>query len=98
MNFQERCYEVISKVPPGKVTTYRDVAIALDSKAWRAVGTAMAKNQRLIEIPCHRVVKSDGAIGEYALGADKKIALLRKEGVAIKDGRVVNLSDVRFTL
>lgn len=90
-DFRQRCYDVLKSVPAGKVTTYAAIARALDTKAWRAVGSAMAKNQQLIVIPCHRVVRSDGAIGQYALGADKKRALLLKEGVSIKNGKVVDM-------
>ena len=52
-NFNERCYELLKLIPEGKVTTYREMARALDSKAWRAVGSAMAKNKNLFIIPCH---------------------------------------------
>ena len=87
-SFNERCYELLKHVPAGKVTTCREVASALNTRAWRAVGSAMAKNKQLFVIPCHRVVRSDGAVGEYALGADKKGELLMKEGVAVTNGRV----------
>ena len=94
LSFNERCYELLKLIPEGKVTTYKEMAAALDTKAWRAVGSAMAKNEHLFIIPCHRVVRSDGAIGGYALGADKKTELLISEGVNIANGRVQNLSDV----
>jgi len=51
----------------------------------------MAKNNDLIKTPCHRVVRSDGSIGEYALGANKKAELLESEGVIIKKGKVEDL-------
>jgi methylated-DNA-[protein]-cysteine S-methyltransferase len=51
----------------------------------------MAKNKNLFVIPCHRVVRSDGAIGQYALGSDKKSALLQGEGVEIASGKVKDL-------
>ena len=95
-NFNERCYELLKLIPEGKVTTYKEMANALNTKAWRAVGSAMAKNKSLFVIPCHRVVRSDGAIGEYALGTDKKTELLIKEGVAVKNGRVKDLGKVIF--
>ena len=91
-SFNERCYELLKCIPEGKVTTYKEIAKALDTKAWRAVGSAMAKNKNLFVIPCHRVVRSDGAIGQYALGADKKSELLAKEGVIVKNGKVKNLN------
>ena len=89
--FNERCYELLRLVPEGKVTTYSEIARALNSKAWRAVGSAMAKNQNLFVIPCHRVVRSDGVIGQYALGPEKKAQLLLDEGVAVSNGKVNDL-------
>jgi methylated-DNA-[protein]-cysteine S-methyltransferase len=89
--FYERCYQALKKIPKGKVTTYKDLASILDSRAVRAVGTAMKKNKNAPEVPCHRVIKSDGSVGEYAFGASKKIALLKKEGVEIENGKVKNL-------
>ncbi len=91
-SFDQRCYELLDHVPEGKVTTYSEIARALDSKAWRAVGSAMAKNRNLFTIPCHRVVRSDGSIGQYALGADKKADLLIGEGVAVTNGKIKDLS------
>ena len=46
MDFNERCYRLISKIPAGKVSTYKEIARDLNTKAYRAVGTAMAKNQK----------------------------------------------------
>lgn len=89
-HFYEKCYELLDQVPEGKVTTYGEIAKALGSSAYRAVGTAMAKNDKLIIRPCHRVVKSDARIGEYALGSKKKEELLKKEGVEVVNGRVIN--------
>ncbi len=96
MNFSDRCYELLCQVPKGKVTTYQAIAHALDSKAYRAVGTAMAKNPNPIVVPCHRVVKSNTQIGNYAFGIDKKIALLEKEGIVVKNGKIVNFADVFY--
>lgn len=98
-DFYQRCYEILEKVPKGKITTYGEIARALGSNACRAVGTAMARNDKLIIRPCHRVVKSDGGIGEYALGANKKAALLMEEGVEVINEKVVDLNKFmyRFT-
>jgi methylated-DNA-[protein]-cysteine S-methyltransferase len=93
-NFHERCYALLKQIPAGKVTTYGEIARALHSRAYRAVGTAMANNRQLFAIPCHRVVRSNGAIGEYALGPGKKAELLTKEGVTVKNGRVEQLDAV----
>ncbi len=89
--FNERCYELLKLIPEGKVTTYKEIAKALNTKAWRAVGSAMAKNKSLFVVPCHRVVRSDGVVGQYALGTDKKVDILMKEGVAVSNGKVKDL-------
>lgn len=98
-NFNEKCYELLNQIPEGKVTTYKEMAKALNTNAWRAVGSAMAKNKMLFVIPCHRVVRSDGTIGQYALGSEKKAELLTIEGIEISNGKVKNLGKFihRFT-
>ena len=98
-NFNEKCYELLNQIPEGKVTTYKEMANALNTNAWRAVGSAMAKNKMLFVIPCHRVVRSDGTIGQYALGSEKKAELLTIEGIEISNGKVKNLGKFihRFT-
>jgi len=83
MDFNERCYSVLRKVPKGSVTTYKEIARALRSKAYRAVGNAMNRNPYAPEVPCHRVVKSNGEIGGFASGTKKKIKMLKAEGVVI---------------
>lgn len=88
MSFNDRCYSVLIRVPKGKVTTYKEIAIKLKSKGYRAVGNAMNKNENAPRIPCHRVVCSDGKLGGYALGIKKKIEILRKEGVEVKGGKI----------
>lgn len=88
MNFNERCYKILRKVPRGKVTTYKAIARALNSKAYRAVGNAMNKNPYSPSVPCHRVINSDGSIGGFAHGPRKKIEMLKKEGVKIVKGKI----------
>ncbi len=80
--FNEKVLEVVSKIPLGKVLTYGQVAEkAGNPKASRAVGSIMAKNADK-NIPCHRVVKSDGSIGMYnGLRGKSKGSILKKEGV-----------------
>ncbi len=94
--FQEQCYTLLVQIPKGKVTTYQAIAHALGCKAYRAVGHAMSTNPNPIVVPCHRVVKSDGTIGGYSEGVDMKIALLKEEGVSVKDGKVENFSDIFY--
>ena len=95
-SFNQKCYELLQQIPQGKVTTYKEIAKALNTKAYRAVGNAMAKNKQLFVIPCHRVVKSNGEIGNYQLGVAKKISLLMDEGVAITSNKVKNLGEVMY--
>lgn len=79
--FTERVYDVVRKIPKGKTMTYGQVAAAIGQPgASRAVGNALNKNRDLKNIPCHRVIRSDGSIGGYAFGAKKKIAILKREG------------------
>jgi methylated-DNA-[protein]-cysteine S-methyltransferase len=84
-------YEIVKRIPRGKVLSYREVAgLAGYPKAWRAVGNALNKNPNLKTIPCHRVIKSNGRIGGYRYGAKRRASLLKKEGVIIKKRRVVH--------
>lgn len=87
-NFNELCYVVLRKVPRGKVTTYKEIARSLKSKAHRAVGNAMNKNPYAPKVPCHRVVQSSGAVGGFAHGTKKKTEMLRKEGVEVINGKI----------
>jgi methylated-DNA-[protein]-cysteine S-methyltransferase len=90
MTFNQKCYELLSQIPEGKIVTYKHIANILNTKAYRAVGSAMAKNPSPIIVSCHRVIKSNGSIGGYALGTKKKISLLENEGIIIKKDKVVD--------
>ena len=101
-SFYEKCYTVLKKVPKGKITTYKDIARALNSKAYRAVGTAMKKNPYAYaarewaggnispseRVPCHRVINSNGKLGGFASGLKNKIKLLKSEGIEIKNNKI----------
>jgi len=95
MSFNEKCWALLSRIPKGKVSTYGDLAHALGTKAYRAVGNAMNRNPYAPAVPCHRVVGSDGRLTGYAHGLKKKREMLEREGVACKNDRV-SLAD-RFT-
>lgn len=76
-------YNFVRTIPKGKTATYKEVAFAVGRpKAYRAVGNALNKNPYLGEVPCHRVIKSNGQVGKYVLGVKKKLELLKKEQVA----------------
>lgn len=89
--FYTKVYEVVKKIPKGKVLTYEQVArLAGSPKAFRAVGSAMRKNPDIKTIPCHRVVGSDGMMHGYSAGqgVSTKIKLLKKEGIAFIKNRI----------
>ena len=86
MGFNERVYGVVKKIPKGRVSAYREVAGALGNKNLaRAVGNTLNKNKDK-DVPCHRVVRSDGCAGGYRWGKRNKADLLRKEGLKIEKG------------
>jgi O-6-methylguanine DNA methyltransferase len=88
-SFQKKIYEIVKKIPKGKILTYKIMAeLAGFPRAWRAVGNVLNKNRNL-KIPCHRVIRSNGKIGGYNLGIKKKIALLMREDVKIENKRVI---------
>lgn len=82
----------MKRIPKGKVTTYGALADFLGTSAVRAVGTAVGKNPEAPKIPCHRVVRADGVIGNYSGpgGTKGKIKILQEEGLDIVDGKVRN--------
>ena len=79
--FEERVYAVVRAIPKGQVRSYRWVASRLGNPGLaRAVGQALHRNPDCRRTPCHRVIRSDGALGGYAFGLPRKRALLRAEG------------------
>ena len=79
-NFSQKVMAIVAKIPQGKVMTYKQVAIFASSpNAYRTVGNILKKNYDR-KIPCHRVIRSDGDIGQYNRGAIKKKELLKSEG------------------
>ena len=79
-SFSEKVYGVVAKIPKGQVLTYKQVAKKAGSPlAFRAVGNILNKNYNP-NIPCHRVVRSDGKTGGYNRGAKRKKEILTKEG------------------
>jgi AraC family transcriptional regulator of adaptative response/methylated-DNA-[protein]-cysteine methyltransferase len=80
--FQIRVWRFLLGIPAGTVATYRDLAAGIGSPgAVRAAASACAANRIAVLVPCHRVLRSDGALGGYRWGVDRKRALLAAEGV-----------------
>jgi len=97
--YQQAILRILAEVPKGKVTTYGDLAKELSKRdpkwspdASRAVGTTMRNNLCGPQIPCHRVIKSDGGVGNFRGGAEgaveEKIGMLRDEGVTVFNGKI----------
>jgi len=92
--FTQKVLEVVKKIPEGEVLTYAKVAgLAGNKKASRAVGNILAKNTDR-DIPCHRVIRTDGSIGMYnGLRGKSKLEILKREGVKFdKNKKVVILT------
>jgi methylated-DNA-[protein]-cysteine S-methyltransferase len=110
--FQKRVYKLCKKVPKGKVTTYKAIAQKMKTKAYRAIGMALNKNpygawgrvggkicrRQSCLVPCHRVVGSNGNLVGFASGLKKKAELLKKEGIRIKNNRIVDFDNVLVDL
>ncbi len=87
--FQQRVWSALKQIPPGSTTTYTEIAkIIGQPKAVRAVAQACGANHIAVAIPCHRVIRNDGALSGYRWGVDRKQTLLQREQIA-KSGRLV---------
>ena len=91
MNLEQRVYKKLLEVPEGKITTYGELAKAVGLKnGQRVIGNIMNKNPYPVIVPCHRVVKADGKVGGYAYGEEIKTNMLKKEGIKIQDGKILD--------
>ncbi len=88
LTFEQKVWTITSRIPRGKVATYRWVARQLHCKAYRAVGRALGRNPYAPGVPCHRVVGSNGSLTGFAGGIPKKRELLISEGVQLTGDKV----------
>ncbi|MFH0972128.1 MAG: MGMT family protein [Candidatus Micrarchaeota archaeon] len=90
MHFRHRVHAQAMRIPKGKVATYGSLAAAArNPRAQRAVGAIMRANDySKTHVPCHRVINSDGSLGGYNGGIRRKMRLLRREGAAIRKGKI----------
>ena len=95
MKFSEKVYQLCKKIPKGSISTYKILAEKLNTRAYRAVGNALNKNKSS-EIPCHRVVDSNGYLHGFATGLKNKARLLRKEGIKIKNNKIINFENILY--
>jgi methylated-DNA-[protein]-cysteine S-methyltransferase len=97
LNFNERVWAAMRLIPRGRVTTYGAIARYLKNpQAMRAVGQACNRNPDAPRTPCHRVISSNGKLGGYAFGLEKKKELLRTEGVRWGANEVIDLEKFGF--
>ncbi|HIH17959.1 MAG TPA: MGMT family protein [Nanoarchaeota archaeon] len=98
-NKSEKVYTLLKKVPKGKVTTYKALARACGLHP-REVGRILSKNPYAPQVPCHRVVRTDGSIGGYTWkgkqAPGRKAEMLKREGVEFLRGRVVKANLFKF--
>ncbi len=98
--FGDKVVKLMRLIPRGRITTYKAIARALNCKAYRAVGRAVGDNPYAPRVPCHRVVKSNGTVGNYGGGVKKKIVMLRKERIKINGrgpkAKIENFEKVLF--
>jgi O-6-methylguanine DNA methyltransferase len=95
-SFRSRVLSAVRRIPPGRVSTYGDIAtLAGAPRAWRAVGTVM-RECRDRATPCHRVVGAGGTLGGYGGNLQMKRELLRVEGLEVGPNRVRNFAAVRW--
>jgi AraC family transcriptional regulator of adaptative response/methylated-DNA-[protein]-cysteine methyltransferase len=81
--FQQRVWQALRAIPAGRTASYAEVARRIGApKAVRAVAQACAANALAVAIPCHRVVRNDGAVSGYRWGVERKRALLARESAA----------------
>ena len=97
MNLFEYTYDLVRQIPKGNISTYGAVARALgDIVASRAVGRMMNQNPDADDMPCFKIVHSDGKLGGFGLGINDKIRRLKEDNISVKDGKIVDFKDVLF--
>lgn len=83
--FQRKVYLELLNIPEGATISYGELGRRIGCKSARAVGQALHRNPFAPDVPCHRVIKSDGTLGGYAFGTEKKAELLKKESSEKQD-------------
>jgi len=92
-SFTDKIYNLLKQVPAGRVTTYKYLARAANSRAYRAVGQVLKNNPNAPIVACHRVINSNGEIGGFMGSLNKqsvakKIKLLQKEGIKVEKTKI----------
>ncbi|MFH1199486.1 MAG: MGMT family protein [Candidatus Micrarchaeota archaeon] len=95
--FSRKVLAFVRRIPAGRVSTYGSIARKLGTHAYRAVGAALACNEDLQKTPCYRVVRSDGSLGGYVLGKAEKARRLRRDGIRVSRGKIVDFDKVVYS-
>jgi len=97
MNLFDYTYDLVRQIPDGKISSYGAVAKALgDIVASRAVGRMMNQNPDADDMPCYKIVYSDGRLGGFGLDISDKIRRLGEVDIFVKNGKIVDFDDVFF--
>ena len=83
--FQRKVYLELLNIPNGTTISYGELGRRIGCRSARAIGQALHRNPFAPDVPCHRVIKSDGSLGGYAFGAEKKAEMLREESSERQD-------------
>lgn len=92
MNYQYNLQRLLLQIPKGKITTYLEIAHAMNLRAYRFVGQLLKNNPHPDKYPCYKVVQSDGKLGGFALGQAEKIRRLKADGITVKKGKVLDFT------
>ena len=100
MNHEE-IYELCKSIPKGKVSTYKEIAKKLNTKAYQAIGQILKNNPYAPIVPCHRIISSSGNISGFkgkrsGKAVKEKIDLLEKEGIKVKNNKIENFEKVLY--
>lgn len=94
-DFQKKVYSALLLIPKGKVTTYKLLGDFIGCKSSQAIGQALTRNPDAPEVPCHRVIKTEGTIGWYAFWVERKREILKSEWVLFDgDNAIVEKSRI----
>jgi|TARA_B100001971_G_C18176077_1_gene529992 methylated-DNA-[protein]-cysteine S-methyltransferase len=101
MKLAESIYKLCKQIPKGKISTYKTLAEKLNTKAYQAVGQCLRRNPYAPQVPCHRVVNSQGHLHGFGgktnrPALEKKRKLLAKEGVKVKNNKIVDFEKILY--
>lgn len=96
MDQVKKLQQLLTKIPKGKVTTYKEIGCAMGTKGYRYIGRLLNKNPEPDKYPCYKVVMSNGDLGGFGMGCKDKIRRLKKDGIEIKNMKVVDFESLLF--